>query len=95
MRRQDTFRVDFVVVEPRSGATDNNGGADFALPLLGAPSEAEIAARRAAAAEDAERERLAVRGPPPGSARLALRPRRGPCAPRVAAARVLIRSSVG
>jgi len=58
-----------VVVDPRSGATDNNGGGDFALPLLGAPSEAEVAARRAAAAEAAERERLAVRGPPPGGAR--------------------------
>jgi len=30
-----------------------------------------------------------VRGAPPGSARRALRPRRGPCTPRGAAARVL------
>lgn len=59
--RQDTFRADFVVVDPASDVTDNNGGADFRLPLLGAPSEGEVAARRQAALEAAERERLAVR----------------------------------
>ena len=58
------FRADFVVVDPASDATDNNAGADFRLPLLGAPSESEVAARRQAALKAAERERLAVHAPP-------------------------------
>ena len=55
------FRADLVVVDRGSGTTDNNGGKDFSLRLLGAPTEAEVAARRQALVEEAERERLAVR----------------------------------
>ncbi|KAK9832645.1 hypothetical protein WJX81_006656 [Elliptochloris bilobata] len=57
---EDVFRVDFVVADPGSDMTDNNGGANFPLRLLGAPTEAEVAERRQAAVEAAERERLAV-----------------------------------
>ena len=57
---QDTFQVDFVVMDTRSGVFDNNGGQDYSLPLLGASTEQEILDRRASIYEAAERERLAV-----------------------------------
>ncbi|CAL8472333.1 g11876 [Coccomyxa elongata] len=56
---EDTFQVDYVVMDTSSGVFDNNGGADYALPLLGAPTEQQVLERRAAAFEAAERERLA------------------------------------
>lgn len=59
---QDTFQVDYVVMDAGSGVFDNNGGADYALPLVGASTEQQVLQRRAAAQEAAERERLAVRG---------------------------------
>lgn len=57
---QDTFQVDFVVMDRNSGVFDNKGGQDYSLPLLGASTEQEILDRRAAVYEAAERERLAV-----------------------------------
>lgn len=58
---QDTFQVDYVVMYASSGVFDNNGGADYVLPLVGASTEQQVLQRRAAAHEAAERERLAVR----------------------------------
>jgi hypothetical protein len=58
---QDTFQVDYVVMDASSGVFDNNGGADYVLPLVGASTEQQVLQRRAAAHEAAERERLAVR----------------------------------
>ena len=57
---QDTFQVDFVVMDRNSGVFDNKGGQDYSLPLLGASTEQEILDRRAAVYEAAERERLIV-----------------------------------
>lgn len=48
-------------MDTSSGVFDNNGGADYALPLVGAPTEQQVLERRAAAFEAAEKERLAVR----------------------------------
>ncbi|CAK0787776.1 hypothetical protein CVIRNUC_010998 [Coccomyxa viridis] len=55
---EDTFQVDFVVMDCKSGVFDNKGGQDYSLPLLGASTEPEILDRRAAVYEAAERERL-------------------------------------
>ncbi len=60
-RAQDVWQVDYVIVDSGSGATDNNGGRDYGLPLAGAPSETEVLAARAAAWEASERERLQAR----------------------------------
>ncbi len=57
---QDTFQVDFVVMDCKSGVFDNKGGQDYSLPLVGASTEPEIIDRRAAVYEAAERERLVV-----------------------------------
>ena len=57
---QDTFQVDFVVMDCKSGVFDNMGGQDYSLPLLGASTEPEILDRRAAVYEAAERDRLVV-----------------------------------
>ena len=57
---QDTFQVDFVVMDNKSGVFDNKGGQDYSLPLLGASTEQEILDRRAAVHQAAESERLAV-----------------------------------
>ena len=57
---QDTFQVDFVVKDSKSGVFDNKSGQDYSLPLLGASTEQEILDRQAAVHEAAERERLAV-----------------------------------
>ena len=48
-------------MDASSGVFDNNGGTDYALPLVGAPTEQQVLERRTAAFEAAERERLAVR----------------------------------
>jgi starch synthase len=54
---EDLFAANFVVTEPASGQTDNNRSRDFALPLIGGPTEQELAERRAAEYERAEAER--------------------------------------
>ena len=57
---QDTFQVDYVIMDNNSGIFDNNGGQDHFLPLSGAPTEQQVLDRRAETLEAAERERLQV-----------------------------------
>ena len=54
----DLFRVDFVIMDKRSGAVDNNGAKDFGLGLVGGPTEKELLEKRALEYEEAEKKRL-------------------------------------
>ena len=54
----DLFAANFVITEESSATTDNNRARDFALPLIGGPTEQELAERRAAEYEAAEAERV-------------------------------------
>ncbi|KAL4419296.1 hypothetical protein ABPG77_001628 [Micractinium sp. CCAP 211/92] len=52
------FRVDFVTVDARSGAVDNNGGRDFQLALRGACTEQDLQLRRLELLERYEAQRM-------------------------------------
>ncbi|KAK9861945.1 hypothetical protein WJX84_010056, partial [Apatococcus fuscideae] len=55
---EDTWKLDFVVMDENSGRYDNNKGQDFALPLAEAPSQEDVLQERAAAFQRAEQQRL-------------------------------------
>ncbi|GAB4813944.1 hypothetical protein N2152v2_000990, partial [Parachlorella kessleri] len=55
---EDLFRMDFVVMDEKSGAVDNHGGRDYQLTISGGPTEAELQLKRLAAYEAAEKLRL-------------------------------------
>jgi hypothetical protein len=54
---KDLFRVDFVVMDKKTGSVDNNGARDYGLGLVGGPTEKELLEKRAAEYEEAERQR--------------------------------------
>ncbi|KAI8476302.1 MAG: hypothetical protein J3K34DRAFT_382253 [Monoraphidium minutum] len=57
---EELFQFDFVVVDSVTGAVDNNKAKDYALSLVGGPTEQDVVERRAAAYAEAERQRHAV-----------------------------------
>lgn len=57
---QDTWKLDFVVMDENSGRYDNNKGQDFALPLAEGPSQEDVLQDRAASFQQAEQQRLQV-----------------------------------